>query len=436
VAISGETIVVGAPYDDGAAGVIQGSVYVFALSGGIWSQQQKLEASDAHEEGEFGLSVAINGDTVAVGSRNDGAAGINQGSVYVFARSGGIWSQQQRLGASDAAESAQFGFSVAMSSDMLVAGSPFGNDPGKVYVFVPLQPPVITAFSVSRTQCADASTASLGTVNDTEDPRDTLTVTVNGAASATVNGVTVSSISVNPKGLVTGIVGAESGASNASFAFRVTDSSGLFAETTLNVTVTPETIPPVIACPTNVDAILPPNTMDTGMIIDYPAPTATDNCAASPIITTSKASGSVFPLGVTVVDATATDDANNRATCGFRVDVHYNFSGFFPPIATMPTVNEVNAGRAIPIKFSLSGNKGLNILAPGYPASRPIICSANLPISKVVETTTSEGGLSYDAASDTYTYVWKTDKSWEGTCRQLIVKLNDGIERVAFFTFK
>ena len=54
----------------------------------------------------------------------------------------------------------------------------------------------------------------------------------------------------------------------------------------------------------------------------------------------------------------------------------------------------------------------------------------------VVEETTSESGLSYDAASDTYTYVWKTDKSWEGTCRQLIVKLNDGRERVAFFTFK
>ncbi|HEY7184267.1 MAG TPA: PxKF domain-containing protein [Blastocatellia bacterium] len=436
VAISGDTVVVGSPYHDGAAGVAQGSAYVFTRGGGVFSQQRKLDASDADQEGEFGISVAISGDTIVVGSRNDGAAGVNQGSAYVFGRSGEIWSQQQKLGPSDATEGAQFGFSVAMSGDMLVAGSPFGNDPGKVYVFVPPQPPVITAFGVSRTQCAGASTASLGTVNDTEDPRDTLNVTVNGAASATVNGVTVSSISVNPKGLVTGVVGADSGASNASFAFRVTDSSGLFAEATLNVTVTPETVPPVIACPANVDAILPPNTMDTGMVIDYPGPTATDNCSTSPVITTSKASGSVFPLGVTVVNATATDGANNQATCGFSVSVHYNFSGFFPPIANTPTVNEVNAGRSIPIKFSLSGNKGLNILAPGYPASRPIICANNLPISKVVETTSSESGLSYDAASDTYIYVWKTDKSWEGTCRQLIVRLNDGIERVAFFTFK
>jgi HYR domain len=176
--------------------------------------------------------------------------------------------------------------------------------------------------------------------------------------------------------------------------------------------------------------------MDTGMVIVYPAPTATDNCAASPIIITSQASGSVFPIGVTVVNATATDAANNQATCGFRVEVLYNFSGFFPPIANTPTVNEVNAGRAIPIKFSLSGNKGLNIFAPDYPASRPIICIDNMPISKIMGTTASESGLSYDAASDTYTYVWKTEKSWEGTCRQLIVRLNDGRERVAFFKFR
>jgi hypothetical protein len=437
VAISGETVVVCAPIDDGAAGILQGAAYLFARSDGVWSQQQKLVASDADEEGEFGLSVAISGNTVVVGSRNDGAAGVNQGSVYVFARSGGVWSQQQKLVASDAAEGAQFGFQVAMSGDIFVAGSPFGNDPGKAYVFVSPQPPAITAFSVSRTQCAAASTASLGTVNDTEDPRDILTVTVNGAASATVNGVTVSSISVNPEGLVTGVVGAESGASSASFALRVTDSSGLFAETTLNVTVIPETIPPVIVCPTNITTTLPLKTMDTGVVIDYPAPTATDNCAASPIITTSKASGSVFPVGLTTVNVTATDAANNQATCSFTVTVRYNFSGFFQPVDNPPTVNVVNAGRAIPIKFSLSGNKGSNIFEAGYPASQQIACSDGAPASEIEQTVTADrSSLSYDAESDTYIYVWKTDESWAGTCRQLIVRLNDGSERVVFFKFR
>jgi hypothetical protein len=445
VAISGETVVVGASFGTGAVDPQQGTAYVFMRNGGVWSEQQKLEAPDAAANVRFGDSVAISGETVVVGSfLAAGAMGPQQGKAYVFTRGGPVWALQQNLTPSDAAALDQFGSSVAISGETLLVGAqgdrrvtPPLFPIGSVYVFAPSNtPPAITALSVTRTQCADASTASLGTVNDIEDPRNTLTVTVNGAASATVNGVTVSSISVNPEGLVTAVVGAESGASSASFTLQVTDTGGLFAEATLNVTVTPEAIPPVIACPIDITTTLSPNTTDTGMVIDYPAPTATDNCAASPIITTSKASGSVFPLGVTVVNATATDDANNQATCGFRVEVLYNFSGFLPPIANAPTVNEVNAGRAIPIKFSLSGNKGLNIFAPGYPASRPLICSDHTPISKVVETITSESGLRYDAASDTYTYVWKTEKSWEGTCRELILKLNDGRERVAFFTFK
>jgi len=122
-------------------------------------------------------------------------------------------------------------------------------------------------------------------------------------------------------------------------------------------TLARETIPPVIACPTNVVVTLPPNTMDTRMAVNYPAPTATDNCTVSPIITTSLASGSVFPVGVTTVNVTATDAANNQATCSFTVTVLYNFSSFFSPIANAPTVNVVNAGRAIPIKFSLSGTR-------------------------------------------------------------------------------
>ena len=86
VAISGETVVVGARSDDGAAGAGQGSAYVFVRSGGVWSQQQKLEASDAGEVDEFGFSVAISGETVVVGSwLDDGAAGADQGSAYVFA---------------------------------------------------------------------------------------------------------------------------------------------------------------------------------------------------------------------------------------------------------------------------------------------------------------------------------------------------------------
>jgi FG-GAP repeat len=143
VAISGETVVVGAPFDDeGAGDNLRGSAYVFVRSGGVWSQQQKLEASDAAPFAEFGYSVAISGETVVVGARiSDGPAGLNQGSAYVFVRSGGVWSQQQKLEASDAVASDQFGFSVAISGETVVVGAWLdagagGGSQGSAYVFV------------------------------------------------------------------------------------------------------------------------------------------------------------------------------------------------------------------------------------------------------------------------------------------------------------
>jgi hypothetical protein len=177
--------------------------------------------------------------------------------------------------------------------------------------------------------------------------------------------------------------------------------------------------------------------MDTGMVVNYPAPTATDNCSASPTITTSQGSGSIFPVGTTTVNVTAKDAANNQASCSFTVTVRYNFSGFFQPVDNLPTVNVVNAGQSIPVKFSLSGNKGLNIFAAGYPLSQAIACNFSGGTSDIEETVTAgASSLSYDAMTDIYTYVWKTDKAWKNTCRQLVVKLNDGTTHVANFQFK
>ena len=79
----------------------------------------------------------------------------------------------------------------------------------------------------------------------------------------------------------------------------------------------------------------------------------------------------------------------------------------------------------------------MNIFAAGYPVSQQIACSGGAPVSDIEQTVTAGGSsLSYDAATDTYTYVWKTENSWAGTCRQLIVRLNDGSDHVAFFKFK
>jgi hypothetical protein len=115
----------------------------------------------------------------------------------------------------------------------------------------------------------------------------------------------------------------------------------------------------------------------------------------------------------------------------------YHFGAFKQPVDARPTFNQMKAGAAVPVKFSLGGNQGLSIFAAGYPKSQVIACDSTANVDGI-ETTVSAGGssLSYDSASDTYSYVWKTDKAWAGTCRQLVLALADGSVQRASFTFK
>jgi hypothetical protein len=144
VALGGDTLVAGAYADDTGSNVEQGSAYVFTRSGGAqpaWTQQQKLSASDGAAGDSFGSAVALDDDTlVACAPFDDIAANPNQGSAYVFTRSGGVWTQQQKLSASDGAADDRFGYAVALSDDKLAVGSPydtvgFNYQQGSVYAF-------------------------------------------------------------------------------------------------------------------------------------------------------------------------------------------------------------------------------------------------------------------------------------------------------------
>lgn len=117
--------------------------------------------------------------------------------------------------------------------------------------------------------------------------------------------------------------------------------------------------------------------------------------------------------------------------------VIFNWTGFFQPVDNLPMLNLVNAGRAIPIKFSLGGNQGLNIFSAGYPKSELIACNSNSLVDGI-EVTSSAGSssLSYDPVIDQYSFVWKTEKSWAGTCRQWVLKLTDGSTHRANFKLK
>jgi carbonic anhydrase/acetyltransferase-like protein (isoleucine patch superfamily) len=150
VALSGDTLAVGAHQEASAATDVNGdqssnaaensgAVYVFTRSGGAWSQQAYLKASNTDATDYFGFSVALSGDTLAVGARSEGSAAtgvngdqssnaaLNSGAVYVFTRSGGAWSQQAYLKASTTGAGDEFGRSVALSGDTLAVGA-YGED--------------------------------------------------------------------------------------------------------------------------------------------------------------------------------------------------------------------------------------------------------------------------------------------------------------------
>jgi hypothetical protein len=112
------------------------------------------------------------------------------------------------------------------------------------------------------------------------------------------------------------------------------------------------------------------------------------------------------------------------------------FDGFSAPVDDPPTVNVAKAGTAIPVKFSLGGDHGLDVLAPGYPVARAVDCRTGASLDAIEQTATvGATDLSYDAKTGRYLYVWKTNSSWTGTCRQLVLGLRDGTTHSADFSF-
>lgn len=147
IALDGDTLVVGAELEDSSATGIDsdqvnndafsaGAVYVFTRSGDVWSQQAYLKASNTDGSDNFGSSVSLDGDTLAVGANDEesGATGVDgneannaiedSGAVYIFARTGTTWSQQAYIKASNTGEDDIFGYSTSIDGDTLVVGAP------------------------------------------------------------------------------------------------------------------------------------------------------------------------------------------------------------------------------------------------------------------------------------------------------------------------
>ena len=175
LAVSGDTVVVGAPREDSNATGVNGdqsnnlalqagAAYVFVRSGTTWSQQAYLKASNTGSSDGFGVTVAVSGDTVVVGATGESSnatgvdgdqsnnSAIGAGAAYVFTRNGTTWSQQAYLKASNTGAGDTFGHSVFVSGDTLAIGARgedsnatgvngdqsnnSASDAGAVYVFV------------------------------------------------------------------------------------------------------------------------------------------------------------------------------------------------------------------------------------------------------------------------------------------------------------
>ena len=114
----------------------------------------------------------------------------------------------------------------------------------------------------------------------------------------------------------------------------------------------------------------------------------------------------------------------------------YAFSGFSSPVDNLPVRNAAKGGRAIPVRFGLGGDQGLNIFAAGSPASRQVACDAGSSIDAIEETTATGSSLSYSAGTGLYQLTWNTERSWNGTCRELLLRFRDGSQARAIFTFR
>ncbi|MDI1428149.1 FG-GAP repeat protein [Polyangium sorediatum] len=140
VALSENAAVVGAPRDNAGMPVSVGAAYVFDRSEGAWPLEQRLVADDAAEQDYFGLSVAISGDTVLVGAAGDDDVAEDGGAAYVFSRVDKVWGAQQKLVPSEAEKFGRFGMTTSVSGDVALVGTylsgPNVTGAGSAYVFV------------------------------------------------------------------------------------------------------------------------------------------------------------------------------------------------------------------------------------------------------------------------------------------------------------
>ena len=223
VAVAGDTVVIGAPFEDSAATGVNGdqtdnsageagAAYVFVRAGATWTQQTYLKASNSETNDRFGQSVAIDGDTVIVGApyERSAATGVNgdqtdnsageAGAAYVFVRSGTTWTQQAYLKASNTGVNDLFGASVMVAGDTVAVGASFESSAatgvngdqtdnsaiyaGAAYTFVGTGPVPSATATTTPTATANATATAVPSATTTAVPSATTTAVPSATSTA------------------------------------------------------------------------------------------------------------------------------------------------------------------------------------------------------------------------------------------------------------
>jgi hypothetical protein len=146
--------------------------------------------------------------------------------------------------------------------------------------------------------------------------------------------------------------------------------------------------------------------------------------------------GSNVPCKATPIDSApgthtfrveSVDSSGNASSASSTYAVRYDFDGFASPLVAEPSSVTLRAGDVVPVKFSLHGDRGADVVARA--AWRPCGVTTN-------DSSTASGSLSYNAGPDRYTFTWTSAKSWAGSCKEFLLTLRDGTTHAAYVSFR
>jgi Bacterial Ig domain len=359
------------------------------------------------------------------------AAGSDPAAPQIFwgdPQDGAFYAQGQRVLAGYGCVTGPDGVAVISCVGDLPVGSPLDTGTTGTHTFT------IRAEDFNGAVTTEAHTY---TVIDIVPPRISVAAPLDNASYETGSTLTVSYSCDDPggSGVVACFGSVPSGTSLSldqlgTFSLQVDafDAAGNHATTTVHYSVV-DTTPPVVTISTPADGAT--YVLGQQVTVDYtcsdPNGSGVHSCLGdaqdgSPLDTST--------LGAHSFTVESYDHADNEVELTHTYRVVYPFAGFFSPLTADGTIASVKAGTTVPVKFSLSGDKGLGAVASVTTA--PADCATGVPAP---DATKANGSLSYSAKPDRYTFQWATDRAWVGTCRAVAVALADSTTHRALLRF-